>query len=89
MRFSEPGKAQMDAPTIALTPETGLIESPVVTDEGAAARMFLNPAVVLGCQIDLTSATLNGRYKVIALRHTGDTWSGDFETGVDLREVTA
>ena len=89
VRFSEPGKAQMDAPTIALTPETGLIESPVVTDEGASARMFLNPTVVLGCWIDLTSANLNGRYKVVALRHTADNWQGEFETGVDLREEGA
>ena len=52
VRFSAPGKAQVDAPTIVLSPETGLIESPIVTDEGAEARAFLNPAIVLGCLID-------------------------------------
>ena len=87
VRFSAPGKAQVDAPTIVLSPETGLIESPIVTDEGAEARSFLNPAIVLGCLIDLESAALSGQWKVVALRHTGDTWQGEFETGVDLRDV--
>ena len=87
VRFSAPGKAQVDAPTIVLSPDTGLIESPIVTDEGAEARAFLNPAIVLGCLIDLESAALSGRWKVTSLRHTGDTWSGEFETGMDLREV--
>ena len=88
VRFSEPGKAQTDAPTIVLSPETGLIESPIVTDEGAEARSFLNPAIVLGCLIDLRSAALEGLWKVVSLRHTGDTWQGEFETGMDMREVT-
>ena len=87
IRFSAPGEAQVDAPTIALSPETGLIESPIVTDEGAEARAFLNPAIVLGCLIDLRSAALTGMWKVVALRHTADTWQGEFETGMDLREV--
>ena len=87
VRFSAPGEAQVDAPTIVLSPETGLIESPIVTDEGAEARSFLNPAIVLGCLLDLESAALSGQWKVVSLRHTGDTWQGEFETGVDLREV--
>ena len=89
VRFNAPGEAQTDAPTIVLSPATGLIESPIPTDEGAEARTFLNPAIVLGCLIDLRSETLSGMWKVVALRHTGDTWSGQFETGVDLREEGA
>ena len=88
VRFSAPGEAQVDAPTIVLSPETGLIESPIVTDEGAEARSFLNPAIVLGCLIDLKSAALSGLWKVVALRHTAENWSGDFETGMDLREAS-
>ena len=87
VRFGRKGEAQADAPTIVLSPETGLIESPIPTDEGAEARSFLNPAIVLGCLIDLRSDTLTGMWKVVALRHSGDTWAGEFETGVDLREV--
>ena len=48
VRFGEPAKVQADAPNITLSPQTGLIESPVVTDEGAQARAFLNPEIVLG-----------------------------------------
>ena len=87
VRFSEPSRPQTDAPTIRLSPTTGLIESPLVTDEGAEARSFLNPAIVLGCIIELESRALSGRWKVVALRHNADTWSGGFETGVELREA--
>ena len=87
VRFSEPGKPQSDAPTIMLSPTTGLIESPLVTDEGAELRCFLNPAIVLGCIIELESRDLSGRWKCVALRHSADSWSGSFETGVELREA--
>ena len=87
VRFSAPGKPQTDAPTIMLSPTTGLIESPLVTDEGAELRCFLNPAIVLGCIIELESRALSGRWKCVAMRHTADNWSGTFETGVELREA--
>ena len=80
-------QAQSDAPMIMVSPETGLIESPVVTDEGAEIRMLLNPAVVIGCTIELESEALSGSWTVSELRHSGDSWTGQFETFADLREV--
>ena len=81
---------QADAPTIVLSPESGLIDRPIETDEGAEANMLLNPAVVIGCRIDLESDSLSGSWKVVALKHTGDNWrGGPFRTWVELRALGA
>ena len=72
---------------VAISPQTGLIDSPVVTDEGAEIRTFLNAAIVPGCVIELESVVLSGRWKVNSMRHSGDNWSGPFETFCDLRDV--
>ena len=51
IRINRVNMVQPDAPTIFLSPENGLIDSPIPTDEGAEVRMFLNPAVVMGAVI--------------------------------------
>lgn len=90
IRINRVGMVQPDAPTIMLSPEDGLIDSPIRTDEGAEVRMFLNPAVVMGAVIDLTSDNLSGRWKVVSTRITADNWSsGRFETFCDLREISS
>ena len=67
LRVNSAGMTQSDAPTIQLSPDNGLIDAPIPTDDGAEARMFLNPAVVIGCRIDLESQTLSGGWKVVGL----------------------
>ena len=91
IRINRVGMVQPDAPMIMLSPENGLIDSPIPTDEGAEVRMFLNPAVVMGAVIDLTSSDLSGRWKVVrGTRITADNWSsGRFETFCDLREISS
>jgi len=87
VRVNCPGRAQADPPTIRVTPETGLIGAPSRTDEGAECRMFLNARVVLSSIIDLRTKTERGAWKVVGVRHTGDNWTGKFETMCDLREI--
>ena len=87
VRVNRLATAQSDAPTIMLSPETGLIERPIVTDEGAEVRMFLNARVVLGAIIQLQSGSLDGSWKVVAVRHAADNWDGTFETFCDLRAL--
>ena len=87
VRFHAEGKTQVDAPIIQLSPATGLIDSPIVTAEGAEIRCFLRPEIVLGCRIDLESDLLSGVWKVVELRHQGDSWQGQFETFCELREI--
>ena len=88
IRIHRRGSIRHDAPRITVSPENGLLDRPIVTDEGAKAVMLLNPAVVLGCQIDIESDSLSGSWQVVALKHAGDNWrSGQFRTTVELREV--
>ena len=84
-------EVQGDAPTIPLNPETGLIDRVVETDDGAEAYSLLNPAIVIGCRIDLSSAVFPASsWKVVALTHAGGNWTGDqFRTWVDLRRIAA
>ena len=87
VRINSVGSLQSDAPSIVVSPQTGLIDVPIATDEGAECRMFLNPAVRLGCLLTIEARVLSGRYKVVAVKHTGDNWQGKFETLCDLRPV--
>ena len=81
------GMPQPDAPTVTISPETGLVGSPLSTDEGAECTMFLNPQTKVGGVLTLTSEALSGSYRIVGLRHDADNWSGPFTTWVDLREL--
>ena len=87
IRVNKVDLSQVDAPTIVITPETGMIGTPIKTDEGAEVRTFLNARIVLGCVIDLKSIAITGRWKVVGLRHSADNWEGNFETFCDLRAL--
>lgn len=88
VRFNKTGEAQSDAPRVTISPQTGLIGAPRVTDEGAEIKAFLQPAVVPGSIIDLESDALSGEWKVASMSHNADNWTGPFETSCDLRELT-
>ena len=80
------GAAQADAPTIRITPRTGLIGIPTKTDEGAKLRMFLNPRITLGSLVNLESQALTGRFKTTYLRQRADNWaSQSFRTELEMR----
>ena len=87
IRINRVEMAQPDAPAIDLSPDSGLVGAPSVTDEGAEIRMLLNPLVQLGSVINLESVTLTGKWKVVGMRHSADNWDGDFVTWCDLREI--
>ena len=88
IRINRVGMVQPDAPRISISPETGLVDTPIETDEGAEARMLLNPALQLGGILDIESATLTGSWKIVGLRHNADNWSGKFVSWCDLRAIT-
>lgn len=81
------GKPRANAPTIICSQDTGMIDSPTVTDEGVDVKMLLTPIVELGSTVLLRSRTINGDYYVASLKHAGDTREGAFETALDLREI--
>ena len=89
LRINRQNVTQSDAPDVRISPATGLVGSPVATDEGVEARCFLRPDIFLGCRIELESDTRSGTFKCVGLRHKGDNWSGSFVTLIDLRSLEA
>ena len=93
VRINRPGELQPDSTTVDTSPETGLLGIPTRTDEGAQATMLLNPRVRLGSRLNITSKALSGPWKVVGIRHEGDTWAtgrgSSFRTLVELRRLAA
>ena len=87
IRFRRANRSQPDAPTVTISPSTGLVGAPLQTDEGAECTMFLNPQARIGGVLGLTSETLSGSYRIVGLRHDADNWADPFVTWVDLREL--
>ena len=88
----------MDLPTdeiVSLSPSGGLIGTPEQTEDGIKARCLLNPLLNLNKLVHIDndnvqqvkdgSGLWTGVYKIIAIKHTGDTrgqdWYTDF-TGI-------
>lgn len=68
---------------IVFTPETGLIDQPSGTEDGAAAMTLLQPKLRIGglFKLETTRAPdLNGTYRCIALEHRGDTHGTEWYT---------
>jgi hypothetical protein len=91
-------QALLDKPPYVVTPTTGLIGSPVLTEQGVDFRLLLNPAILLGRQIEMRSEfaelgqsnlefrkvrnTADGIYKVMDIRLVGGTRTLDWYTDV-------
>lgn len=87
-RFNLPGKAEPIGLLYQLSPATGLIGSPSITERGVKTRSTLNPKIRLGDRVEVDSAVITGTFKVITLLHSGDNWRGDFFTETELAELT-
>ena len=51
------------------------------------AKMVLNADIELGQSITLQSIQLTGGYKVKTILHQGDTWGGEWATGIEAVEA--
>ena len=71
------------AGAFTLSQASGLIGSPARTEDGMKAKMVLNADIELGQTITLQSIQLTGGYKVKTILHYGDTWDGEWATGVE------
>jgi len=71
--------------TVALiTPETGMIGTPALTDNGVRVSALLNPEVRPNRRVQLKSDTLemnaqDGMYRVSTCTYSGDNYDGDFK----------
>ena len=89
LRINCYGRVRRDARDIVVSSRTGLIGRPTVTDEGYVVETLLNPAIQIGGTLSVESEFVNGMYKVVWIRHTGDNWDGRFVSSVELRDPNA
>lgn len=87
-------KVLTDKEVYLVTPDTGLIGAPTLTELGADFRVLLNPKLALGRQIDMkvlsaqlgqeglefrkVRNTADGSYKMMDLRYLGDNRGNDW-----------
>lgn len=68
---------------VLLTPETGLVGTPTITDNGVRAVALLNPEIRPNRPVRIEAHTLemnaqNGEYRVAEATYSGDNRDGDF-----------
>jgi len=64
-----------------VSPETGLLETPVKKNQEVSFKTLLNPALRIGGLVELRSVgakNLNGVYKIITIKYRGDYYGGDW-----------
>lgn len=92
------GKTLQDKPTYIISTATGMIGSPIITDQGVDFRILLNPDIMLGRQIEMRSKygelgqsgvdfrrvrnTADGVYKVMDILMTGGTRSPEWYSDI-------
>ena len=84
LRVTRARVADRDANSVTVSPATGLIGVPDVTDEGRVIRTFCNPAIRMGTIVTVESEALSGTFKTVALSLSLDNWDGAFETRAEL-----
>ncbi|ADG20400.1 conserved hypothetical protein [Paraburkholderia atlantica] len=70
-----------------LSQDTGMIDSPKVTDNGLEVKCLLNPEIRVGGLVRVESMinTYNGDYKVVRVKYVGDTHTSDWYCGLVVR----
>lgn len=69
--------------TVVLTPETGLVGTPTITDNGIKVSALLNPEIRPNRRVQVKSQVLemnaaDGMYRVSSVRFHGDNMTGEF-----------
>lgn len=77
---------------VLLTPDTGLIGVPTITDNGVQAVALLNPEIRPNRKVVIQSETLEmnsegGAYRVSAARYYGDNRNGSFHVVIDGERI--
>lgn len=71
----------MEGGAVLLTPNTGLIGVPQITEDGVSGKCLLNPKLKIGTALELESKVhpdINGAYRIISVAHKGDTHGNDW-----------
>lgn len=77
---------------ILISPESGLIDSPTITDNGIDFKCLLNPAIRPNRRVAVRSQTLDmndkqGEYRVSECTYSGDNREGDFTVQVKAESI--
>lgn len=78
---------------VLLTPRTGLIGYPTITDNGISCEALINPEIRPGRRIKVESKTLKmngadgGEYRVGNLRYSGSNHDGDFIVSIEAEKI--
>lgn len=70
-----------------ITPQTGMIDVPAITDNGVKVSCLLNPEIRPGRRVRVESSVLemnaaNGEYRVSEANYNGDNRDGDFAVAI-------
>ncbi|AOJ86734.1 hypothetical protein WS87_08635 [Burkholderia sp. MSMB0856] len=70
-----------------LSQDSGMIESPKVSDKGLEVKCLLNPAIRVGGLVRVVSMieSYNGDYKVVQVKYVGDTHTADWYSDLVVR----
>lgn len=63
---------------LVFSPQTGLIGSPVMTNEGISFKVLLNPLLKVAGPVILEKTKYDGAYKVLSIEYIGDTHGQDW-----------
>lgn len=75
---------------VLLSPTSGMINYPVLTQDGVAVKCFYNPSILVGSYVTIADSVVpktNGNWRVVALKHRlvsykvgSGEWSTEIET---------
>lgn len=76
--------------SVVLTSTTGLIGSPTIGNDGVVrARSLMNSEIVPARQIELTSKTVTGRFRVERCEYIGSTFDKEFYVDIEASETSS
>lgn len=70
-----------------LSPQSGLIGSPVSDKDGVSAISCLNPQLKIYDPLQIQSRFVNGTYKILTVKHSGDTHGNTWLTEVKATSI--
>lgn len=87
VQFSSARKVSRQAASHSISMQSGLLESPTVTEDGVKFKSLMNPRLKLEDTIRVVSEFVNEVYKIVAVSHKGDNWNGAYTTEIEAHNV--
>lgn len=80
--FCKVKKATEGAESFLLSPSSGLVGAPTCDKDGVTASSCLNPQLRIYDPIQIESEFVKGTYKILTVKHSGDTHGNDWTTEI-------